>query len=252
MAWRASRGRSNTMEQEGEEQRPAGKKPKAREEAEGAKGSSSSKAEHRLLRQLESRVRSLEYQAGFTMFFEADHKLVKALLNAQKEYAEKAKAKEGEMLAPHLMSFDALVSALLGLLPKGLSVDLRHLTGALERISELMDRTEPHEVEQWVKACGCSLTYANAKGRIYVDVRGQLVVAKPRVAKEVAEALYEQAKEAGEAGEGLRSTLELSLPLPAEGKVVEVSAILFALMRSVGGSSKSGRAPKGNLARQLD
>eukprot|EP00959_Pyramimonas_sp_CCMP1952_P046923 979727-Pyramimonas_sp.AAC.1 len=84
--------------------------------AKSAKGEGKGEESHanaRLLRQLESRVRTLEFGAGLTVHGPSDAEIVAALKGTHAEYQKKTEGKAGThgLGPPELQSFAALLGA---------------------------------------------------------------------------------------------------------------------------------------------
>ena len=218
----------------------AGKRPKKDED----EGQLLGKQQERLLKQLEARVRTLEFENVVQRFLPKEHAVIVAVEECYTEYLEKEKQQEvkGKLGSPHVQQFAALASALGSLWSAERFPGNKRLAKVPERIVAALQRNpEAIMIEEWVKVCGTSDTYEGKKKRLSLDVRGSIRIAADEAG---AEELLQK-----EAAEGLATFLELPLPLPATGSVMDLEKVILMLLRDLGAEARSGRAPRGPLAR---
>lgn len=212
---------------------PAHKRGRHEEEAQGGEGGGV--AGTRLLRQLEARVRQLEFAQTDNYFLPIDHSIAVTLKTVAVKYSQivKEEGAQHQQGSPHLHAFGALLNELHSFCEQATSPEIVYYKAAPSFLRRLLETGGKEMSERWVKACGCSPTFDKKTIRLTVGVEGRLV--------------FGQTGEISETS----SPLEMPLPVPKTGKIVDVMAVLFVILRAAGAQVKLGRAPRGPLARGL-
>ena len=186
----------------------------------------------------------MEFESVEQRFLPREHGVIKAIEECYREYLEKEKQQEvkGRLGSPHVQQFAALVCALGSLWSADKFPGNKRMAMVPERIMAVLQRNpEAILVEEWVKVCGASDTYEGKKKRLSLDIRGKIRIAADEAG--AAELLQKEAQE------GLATFLEVPLPLPNGGSIMDLEKAVLIILRDLGAEASSGRAPRGPLAR---
>ncbi|CAK0813476.1 unnamed protein product [Prorocentrum cordatum] len=236
--------------------------------AKSAKGEGKGEESHanaRLLRQLESRVRTLEFGAGLAVYGPSDAEIVAILKSTYTECQKKTEGKAGAhgLGPPELQSFAALLSAFNVWLEKqgGAQDSVKNLSDVPNRLLLMMRKSDMSTASTWVKECSTSNTQDSAISRITVKVVGSIMLPDPRAQgpnlleeqetywRTIEDQAAELDEKAVAAGRVIRSPLEFELK--GVGKVATVEQVIYQLLRAVGFNNKPGGAPRGKLVRLI-
>ncbi|CAK0886501.1 unnamed protein product [Prorocentrum cordatum] len=145
---------------------PVGTKTKA---AKGEGKGDASHANARLLRQLESRVRTLEFGAGLTVHGPSDAEVVTVLQTANQECQKKVEGKANPhgLGPPELQTCAALLNVFSGRLEKkGTQQDsAKYLTHVPNRLLLMMQKGDMPTASTWIKECNASRTQNESIGQ---------------------------------------------------------------------------------------
>ncbi len=197
------------------------------------KGVEDSHVNARLLRQLESRVRTLEFGSGLVVYGPSDDQYVDTLKQTYQEYQKKVEGKNNThgLGPPELQNFAALLSAFNSWLDKpGKAQDsVKELADIPRRLILMMMKGDQEQASTWIKECGTSSTADSSISRITVKVLGFITLPDPNQAGpnayEEQESLWkvledkdvEEGEKRGAEVRVIRSPLE-----PGHGKVIAV------------------------------
>ena len=140
------------------------KEARGAESAEGAPpgkkaNTDNAASDQRLLRQLESRMRTLEFEMQVTKFFNNDAQIICNMVDLQKHYDTQVKQIGGghKLGSPHLHLFGSILSDIESFFTKGVSPDLQGFQFLAERLKLNIEVSkDPILIEEWCKLCGAT------------------------------------------------------------------------------------------------
>ena len=203
--------------------------PARKAEAQGGEGAPPAKrqdtdtsaSDQKLLRQLESRVRTLEFENQITKFFNNDAPIISNMVGIQKHYDSKVKEIGGghTLGSPHLHLFGSVLSDIESFFTKGASPDLQGYQFLAERLKMHIEVSkDPISIEEWCKVCGFSKTYDGKKTRLTLDLRGQVVIGSN---PETTLQLFQKAKDAYDLGEIHTHPFNVVFPAELQARNIE-------------------------------
>ena len=206
-----------------------------------------------LLVQLEGRVRTLENESHVTILINKKCEVPVQIQDCFQQYIKRRKEEpETDLGPPGCQCLSGALNALLNYEHKDCSPRLRSMLGGLQRLFEMLKAGGPDSARTWVKEMMMLPTFQKPgkepKVRILFSCRGELVLPKDQADHEKMLKAIEQPED------DLHQLLPTEMPtthLQLRGVRTPVETILAETMRSMGGQIMSGRAPRGNLVRQL-
>ncbi|CAK0870651.1 unnamed protein product [Prorocentrum cordatum] len=228
---------------------PEQKKTKTQEEPE--------KARDKLLIQLESRVRSLEYGQGSQVFLQKSHHLASNGAEIYQKYLEvvKQEGKDHKRGPPELQIFSGLLADFDPWLSDSSSPpEVRKFSGVGARLQAMLQNEDEVAASEWVKDFSFSPTFDSNVVRLSFTLKGQVLIARnmpqaQKLAQEQA-AAWEKVKGGQEEFEEYLQRTPLEVPLKnGEYKLAELQYLVGVILRAWGASKKLGRAPRGGLAK---
>ncbi|CAK0890064.1 unnamed protein product [Prorocentrum cordatum] len=145
----------------------------------GGKGPEDAHVNAKLLRQLESQVRSLKSGAGLTLYSPSDDSIGQTLKEYQKKMARKNNTPE--LGPPERQSFAALLNAFSGWLEQqgNAQVPVKSLADVPKRLLLMMTKGGRELAITWVKECGTSTVQNSSIARISMKVLGCITLTDP-------------------------------------------------------------------------
>lgn len=211
----------------------------------------------KLVFQLESRIRTLEYASATQIFLQKDHALVEVGVTSYKKYIELVEL-EGQGHGrgpPDPQVFSSLLKDIDNFLSQeGSPAEVRKYQGIGNRLLAMMEKGTAEDASMWIKECAFSPTFDSKVLRLTVCLRGHILVARNVAAAEGLNKLQADAWGGAPTDEAWEKVLQRSpmeLPITDTHKMVDLMAVVMQILRAWGGSRKLGRAPRGALAKGL-